>query len=105
MKTICTVYKSPKKDEAYLYVDHKKGLAPVPKSLLEVFGNPIKVTTLVLTEDRKLARADVKDVIRALIEPGYYLQMPPAKESYLLDLHQDTSSKYDMGVSPSPMKH
>jgi uncharacterized protein YcgL (UPF0745 family) len=37
------------------------------------------VTTLVLTESRKLARADIHKVMAELNENGFYLQMPPVK--------------------------
>ena len=37
-KILCDVYKSLKKDEAYLYVEQKKGLKELPDELLEVFG-------------------------------------------------------------------
>ncbi|MFG1490916.1 YcgL domain-containing protein, partial [Oceanospirillum sp. HFRX-1_2] len=40
MKVICEVFKSPRKDEMYLYVDKKEGFKRIPESLLEAFGKP-----------------------------------------------------------------
>ncbi|WP_406828162.1 YcgL domain-containing protein [Microbulbifer sp. ARAS458-1] len=76
-KLICDIYRSPRQDEMYLYVAKQDGLARVPEKLREMFGKPVHVTTLLVTPERKLARADVDKVINALQDQGYYLQMPP----------------------------
>lgn len=95
MKVICEVFKSPRKDEMYLYVDKKEGLKRVPKELLDVFGTPKSVMTLLVTEEKELARAKGVDVLRELREKGFYLQMPPKKDAYLLDLYKaPTEGKY-----------
>lgn len=95
MKVICEVFKSPRKDEMYLYVDKREGLKRVPEELLEIFGTPKSAMTLLVTEDKKLARADAAEVLRDLREKGFYLQMPPKKDEYLLDLYRaPTEGKY-----------
>lgn len=94
MKRLCTVFKSPKKDEMYLYTDRLEGLKRVPKELLELFGTPKEVMALPLSEDRDLGRADAQKVLDEIEEKGFYLQMPPAREDYILDLHKDTSHRY-----------
>lgn len=94
MKRLCTVFKSPKKDEMYLYTDRLEGLKRVPKELLELFGTPKEVMALPLSEDRDLGRADAQKVLDEIEEKGFYLQMPPAREDYMLDLHKDTSHRY-----------
>ena len=94
-KLLCEVFKSSRKDEMYLYVDKRDGLAEVPPALLERFGKPISVMTLILTPQRSLGRAKVGDVMAAIREQGFYLQLPPAKEEYLLDLYQTpTEARY-----------
>ncbi|MDN6323104.1 MAG: YcgL domain-containing protein, partial [Halomonas sp.] len=50
-KLICEVFKSSRKDEMYLYVDKRQGLANVPEALLETFGKPVPVFTMLLTAD------------------------------------------------------
>ncbi len=80
MKLLCQIYKSPRREEMYLYVDKAKGLEDVPPALLERFGAPIEVMTLVLTPERKLARADVGEVLENIRERGFYLQMPPTPD-------------------------
>lgn len=78
MKLMCDIFKSEKKTELYLYVKHQDGFERVPEELLQQFGEPVKVMTLVLTPEKKLARADAAKVIAMLDEQGYYLQLPPS---------------------------
>lgn len=87
-RLICEVFKSPRKEETYLYVDKRQGLADVPEALLEHFGKPVAVFTMLLTADKPLARANAADVMAAIRAQGFYFQMPPAKEDYLLDLYR-----------------
>lgn len=94
-KLLCEIFKSPRKEAMYLYVEKRHGLVDVPEALLERFGKPISTVTLILTADRTLARAKAVDVIAAIRDKGYYLQMPPAKEEYLLDLYRTpTEARY-----------
>lgn len=72
------VYKTRRKADLYLYVDFNEDLARVPDSLLERFGLPELALSLTLTPDRSLARADAAEVLSAIAETGYFLQMPPA---------------------------
>lgn len=95
MKLICEIFKSPRKDEMYLYVDKTEGMERVPEALLEVFGHPVSVTTMLITPEKKLARAEADKVMKEIRANGFYLQMPPAKDDYLLDLYKaPTESKY-----------
>lgn len=86
---ICSIYKSPRKDEMYLYVDKREALTRVPEPLLEMFGTPQHVMDMPLKAERKLARVDSTQVLEAIDNQGYFLQMPPPKEDYLLDLFHD----------------
>ncbi|AQQ66911.1 hypothetical protein Mag101_04110 [Microbulbifer agarilyticus] len=76
-KLLCDIYRSPREQEMYLYVQKQEGLARVPDKLQELFGDPVHVTTLILTPERTLARAEAETVIKQLQEQGFYLQMPP----------------------------
>lgn len=84
---IFSIYKSPRKDEMYLYVEKRDALTRVPEALLEMFGTPVHVMDMPMKADRKLARVDADKVLDGVAEKGYYLQLPPPKEEYLLDLH------------------
>lgn len=94
-KRLCEIFKSPRRDEMYLYVDRVQGLADVPEALLERFGTPVSVAVLMLSDDKSLARARASDVLAAIASQGFYLQMPPAREDYLLDLYKaPTEARY-----------
>jgi len=51
---ICSIYKSSKKDEMYLYVRKAEGFARVPEALLAMFGTPKLFGTLLLTAEKKI---------------------------------------------------
>lgn len=88
-KRICSIFKSPRKNEMYLYVDKKEGLERVPEELLGIFGKPQLVFDLLLTTHRKLAREDVVQVLANIEKQGYHLQMPPTEEDDLMSLPEE----------------
>lgn len=95
MRVLTEVYRSSLKDEMYLYIDKKQGLKIVPDTLMAIFGKPQAVFTFFLTPEKKLARADAKKVCTDLMTKGFYLQMPPVREEYLLDLYRlPTEARY-----------
>lgn len=90
----CVIFRCSKKDEMYLYVpcqdDERALLNNLPEGLHKLTGRLEKVMELELSADRPLARARVTDVMEALAEKGFYLQMPPNEllrrdDSMLLD--------------------
>lgn len=73
----CWIYKSPRKDEMYLYLDREDDFSQVPEALLKQFGNPVFVMQLELSAEKKLARENTMTVLQSLSEQGFHLQMPP----------------------------
>jgi uncharacterized protein YcgL (UPF0745 family) len=73
----CAVYKSLRQFDYFLYVRSADGFARVPAALRQLLGRLEKIMDVELHAQRKLARADVVEVMRQLDEQGYYLQMPP----------------------------
>ena len=71
------VYKTPRKQDMYLYVDFKEDLTRVPETLLEQFGALELALSLKLSASRQLAAANAVDVLQGIETSGYYLQMPP----------------------------
>jgi len=55
---------------------------------MERFGKGTSVMTMLLKKDQKLARADAEKVMEDIESKGFYLQLPAAKEEYLLDLYK-----------------
>lgn len=78
------VFRSSRREEMYLYVDRAEGLKRVPAELLERFGRAEPAMTLRLEPGRRLARADAAQVLEAIEERGYFLQLPPPRESWRL---------------------
>ncbi|MBN2647844.1 MAG: YcgL domain-containing protein [Thiotrichales bacterium] len=72
-----SAYRSPKKQELYLFVPQADGLEKLPKELLVMFGQPQFVFDFTLTPERKMAREDAVEVYQALNTKGFYMQMPP----------------------------
>jgi len=82
----CVIYRSPQRDQTYLYVEKKDDFSRVPEELLRGFGKPQLAMVLPLDRTKKLANADIEKVKLALQEQGYYLQLPPPVEN-LLKIH------------------
>jgi len=89
---LCTIYRSPKKQQTYLFVNKRDDFSAVPEALMQMFGTPTLVTIINLANKEKLALADISRVKEELIEKGYYLQLPPPVES-LLDQHKADMKK------------
>lgn len=82
-KVIVSVFRSPKKEGMYLYVEKQEGLDRVPEPLQQQFGKAELAMTLVLTPERKLARADAAKVLQSIADQGFYLQLPPSPDAPL----------------------
>ena len=88
----CVIYRSALRDQTYLYVVNKDDFSRVPEALLKSFGKPQLSMVLNLGKREKLAGADIKKVQQALLDQGYYLQIPPPPES-LLKMHLENSGQ------------
>ena len=75
--TNCWVYKSPRKEGMYLYLSAEDAFDVLSDELLSSFGTPVFVLSMNLTAKRKLARVETGKVIAALLQDGYFLQLPP----------------------------
>jgi len=89
---LCTIYKSAKKAQTYLFVKDRNDFSAVPESLMLVFGTPILVTVMNLASKSKLAISNIDKVKDNLTGQGYYLQLPPPEEN-LLDQHKADMKK------------
>lgn len=82
---LTAVYRSPKKEQTYLFVEKRDDFSRVPDALMATFGTPQLVTMVNLANRDKLALADIDKVKTNLTEQGFYLQLPPPKEDLLAD--------------------
>lgn len=80
---LCTVYRSLRKEGAYLYVEKRDDFSKVPELLLQSFGKPQLVTIINLAKREHLAQIDINKLKAALSEQGFYLQLPPPPENLL----------------------
>lgn len=95
MKRICSIYRSPRRNEMYLYVLKSDELERVPEELLSAFGKPQHAFNLVLSPERTLAREDIHAVLANLEKQGYHLQMPPAEDEYIEHLPEELLRRND----------
>ena len=71
------IYKGSRRAETYLYIPEEDNFQRVPKDLLDAMGTLELVMTLDVDEQRRLARVDVKEVIKSVSRAGYFLQLQP----------------------------
>ena len=79
---LCSIYKSTKKEGAYLYLPKKDDFLQVPDTLMQMFGKPIFVMVIKM-EGRTLAQVDIEKVKESLGKDGFFLQLPPPPENLL----------------------
>ncbi|EGA69689.1 protein YcgL [Vibrio sinaloensis DSM 21326] len=84
---LCAIYKSSKKEGAYLYIPKKDDFSQVPDTLMQMFGKPIMVMVIKL-DGRQLASVDVEKVRNSLESEGFFLQLPPPPKN-LLDEYKE----------------
>lgn len=92
-KMICDIFRSSKKPDLYLYVPKQKGLKEVPAALLDLFGKPELAFSLLLTNERKLAKEDIELVLQSLNEKGYFLQLPRVENDEEMQRIAELNSK------------
>ncbi len=90
MKTF--IYRGTKKPDSYLYIVRENDFSAVPEILLKTLGKLERAMELDLHSEKKLARADVNNVMQALEQDGFYLQMPDESEKLALAGKKPVSS-------------
>lgn len=78
MKIKCEVYRCSKKTDTYLYLETGMNLDDLPDGLKALLGDLTQFLNLELNESSRLAQVNASEVLTALDEQGYFLQMPPA---------------------------
>ena len=76
IKFNCTVYKSLKKDETYVFIPSTKLITDLPEELSKILGETELVMTLNLTPEKKMARGTAVEILKNIEEQGFHLQMP-----------------------------
>lgn len=76
----CYIYRSRKKNGAYLFLPEEDNFRALPESLLKAFGVPEYSFSFTLTPDKSLAIVDVKEVISGIEQQGYFMQLTPLEQ-------------------------
>lgn len=84
---MCSIFKSPKRPDTYLYTPFQSDFQELPETLLRMWGEPELVMHLDLSKKNKLALADITEAKAKLEKEGYYLQMPPSDEELSRLIH------------------
>ena len=92
-KTFVSVFRSSKKQDTYIFVKRGQEWAELPESLQGVFGAPVHSMDLVLTPERKLARTTGQQVLDAIEDKGFYLQMPEEQSGFVVDFRRKPESE------------
>lgn len=87
-KTFVSVFRSSKKPDTYLYVRRGQIWDDLPESLQGIFGKPVHSMDLIMTTERKLARTDGRQVLDAIADKGFFLQMPEEQSGYIVDFRR-----------------
>lgn len=83
---LCSVYKSNKKADTYLYIAKRDDFSKVPAPLMTMFGAPTHVLTFDLSKRKQLG-VELDKLLAGLQDQGFYLQLPPPPEN-LLNQHK-----------------
>lgn len=76
-----------RKPDTYLYISADAETEDLPAELLVLLGELREVITLDITPERQLATCTGAEVLEALANAGYYLQMPPGERTRHDDDH------------------
>lgn len=71
------VFRSPRKPDTYLYLPKGADFQTLPQALQQTFGRPELALSLNLTPERRLAQHRAPEVLEALENQGFFLQLPP----------------------------
>ncbi|MDW3095798.1 MAG: YcgL domain-containing protein [Gammaproteobacteria bacterium] len=72
----CSIYRSEKKMDTYLYIIEENNLNQLPEGLDKLLGRLEFVMELDLEKIKRLENADLDEVKQRLTEAGFYLQLP-----------------------------
>ena len=75
------IYRSDKQSGSYLFLPVKDKFEKLPKELLALLGELHFSFQFDLDSDKNLIKSNANDVLKALKETGYFLQVSPKKEA------------------------
>lgn len=91
----CFIYRSRKKNGAYLYLPREDDFSQLSEELLKAFGIPEYSFSFELSAGKQLALADVDEVIKGIEEKGYFMQLSPLEDFKVGDVRIEDRSPID----------
>ncbi len=82
-----SVYRCHKKAQTYVYLPADQDYADLPEAFVQQFGEASMFLTFALHAQKKLAQVDAGQVMAAIKNQGFFLQLPP-QHDYKIDGHQ-----------------
>lgn len=76
----CFVFRSNRKQGIYLYLPDKDDWSAIPDNVVKLLGTTELVIELELSPERQLARTTGAEVMHAIEQQGFYLQLPPGNQ-------------------------
>lgn len=81
----CYVYRSERKNDTYVYMKASVETTELPESVTQFMGDLTKVLEVDLSK-KKLANANVEQVMAAIETQGFYLQLPPEIDDVMREI-------------------
>ena len=82
-KAQCRIYKTSKREGAYLYLNSSVSMEQLLESLQQLFVDRVEVLELALTPTTRLATQDPQEVLDNLHRHGFHLQLKPVQTAGL----------------------
>ncbi|MCO6554297.1 MAG: YcgL domain-containing protein [Gilliamella sp.] len=71
----CYIYRSTKKENCYLYMEHENDFSTIPKKVMSIFGSPVFVMKVLLDGKRKFVVGTATEIEEKIKTDGFFLQM------------------------------
>lgn len=88
-----SIYRSSVKEGLYAYLGEGTTLETLPAPVMKQLGTPELAMELDLTKDRTLSNADAGEVLEAIENQGFYVQMPKDIEAILARVSDESVSQ------------
>ncbi|OCG69597.1 hypothetical protein A9G43_00690 [Gilliamella sp. Occ3-1] len=71
----CYIYRSTKKENCYLYMEHENDFSTIPEKGMSIFGSPVFVMKVLLDGKRKFVVGTATEIEEKIKTDGFFLQM------------------------------
>ncbi|MCO6551845.1 MAG: YcgL domain-containing protein [Gilliamella sp.] len=71
----CYIYRSTKKENCYLYMEHENDFSTIPEKVMSIFGSPVFVMKVLLDGKRKFVAGTATEIEEKIKADGFFLQM------------------------------